>query len=87
MARSPWRVLAILALGFMLGALLTKLSAWFLPEGPFRELFTTTVAASLGPVSIDLLVIGFTLGPLILNVNLFSLAGVLVVAYVARMML
>jgi hypothetical protein len=71
----------------MLGALLTKLSLWFLPEGPFREFFTTTVSASVGPVSVDLLVIAITLGPLVLNVNLFSVAGVLVVAYVARMML
>lgn len=71
----------------MLGALLTKLSLWFLPEGPFREFFTTTVSASIGPVSVDLLVIAITLGPLVLNVNLFSVAGVLVVSYVARMML
>ena len=86
-ARSPWRIATILALGFILGALLTKLSLWFIPEGPFREFFTTTVSASVGPVSVDLLVIAITLGPLVLNVNLFSVAGVLVVAYVARMML
>ncbi len=71
----------------MLGALLTKISIWFLPQGPFREFFTTTISASLGPLSVDLLVIAFTLGPLVLNVNLFSVAGVLVVAYIARMML
>ena len=85
--QSPWRILTILAAGFLLGAFLTKLSVWFLPQGPFREFFTTTVSASIGPLSIDLLVIAFTLGPLVLNVNLFSIAGVLVVAYVARMML
>lgn len=87
MNRSPWRIVAVLALGFLLGALLTKLSLWFLPEGPFLEFFTTTISASVGPLSVDLLVIAFTLGPLVLNVNLFSVAGVLVVAYLARMML
>lgn len=85
--RSPWRVVTILVLGFLLGAILTKLSLWFLPEGPFREFFTTTVSASVGPLSMDLLVIAFTLGPLVLNVNLFSVAGVLLVAYMSRMML
>jgi hypothetical protein len=85
--RSPWRVAAILALGLLLGAILTKLSVLFIPEGPFREFFTTTISASLGPLSVDLLVIAFTLGPIVLNVNLFSVAGVLAVAYVARMML
>ena len=86
-ARSPWRVVTILVLGFVLGAILTKLSLWFLPEGPFREFFTTTISASVGPLSVDLLVIAFTLGPIVLNVNLFSIAGVVVVAYVSRMML
>ncbi len=86
-ARSPWRVVMIVVLGFLLGAMLTKLSLWFLPEGPFREFFTTTISASLGPLSVDLMVIAFTLGPITLDVNLFSVAGVLVVAYLARMML
>ncbi len=85
--RSPWRVAAILAIGFLLGAMLTKLSVLFIPEGPFREFFTTTISASLGPLSVDLLVIAFTLGPIVLNVNLFSIAGVVAVAYVARLML
>lgn len=76
-----------MALGFLLGAILTKLSVLFIPEGPFREFFTTTISASFGPLSVDLLVIAFTLGPIVLNVNLFSVVGVLVVAYVGRMML
>jgi len=71
----------------LLGAILTKLSVLFIPEGPFREFFTTTISASIGPLSVDLLVIAFTLGPIVLNVNLFSVAGVVAVAYVARMML
>ncbi len=85
--RSAGRVLGIVALGFLLGALLTKLSVLFIPEGPFREFFTTSISASIGPLSVDLLVIALTVGPLVLNVNLFSIAGILVVAYVARMML
>jgi hypothetical protein len=85
--RSPWRTAAVFALGFLLGAILTKLSVLFLPEGPFREFFTTTVSASVGPLSIDLLVIAFTLGPVVLNVNLFSVVGVVAVAYVSRMLL
>ena len=52
--RSPWRVVTILVLGFIFGAILTKLSLWFIPEGPFREFFTTTVTASVGPLSVYL---------------------------------
>lgn len=85
--RSPWRVVTIVTAGFVLGAILTKLTVLFVPQSPFREFFTTTVSASVGPLSIDLVVVAFTLGPIVLNVNLFSIAGVLLVAYVARMML
>lgn len=86
-ARSPWRIVAIFGLGFLVGAILTKLSVLFIPQGPFREFFTTTVSASVGPVSIDLLVLAFTLGPIVVNLNLFTVAGVVAVAYLARMML
>lgn len=86
-SRSARRIATILVLGFVLGAILTKLALWFLPEGPVREFFTTTISASVGPLSVDLLVIAFTLGPIVLNVNLFSVAGVLAVAYLARMTL
>lgn len=85
--RNRWRVIGILAGGFLLGAALTKLSVLFLPEGPFLEFFTTTVSASVGPLSMDLIVVAFTVGPLLLNANLFSLAGVVIVAYLTRMML
>lgn len=77
----------ILVLGFLVGAILTKLSVLFIPQGPFREFFTTTISASLGPLSVDLLVVAFTVGPLVVNVNLFSVAGVVAVAYLARMLL
>jgi hypothetical protein len=76
----------IVVLGFLVGAILTKLSALFIPQGPFREFFTTTISASLGPLSVDLLVVAFTVGPLVVNVNLFSVAGVVAVAYLARML-
>ena len=85
--RSPWRAILILVLGFLVGAILTKLSVLFIPQGPFREFFTTTISASLGPLSVDLLVVAFTVGPLVVNVNLFSVAGVVAVAYLARMLL
>ena len=35
----------------------------------------------------DLIVLAITLGPIALNVNLFSVAGVLLVAYISRMLL
>lgn len=39
---------------------------------------------TLGPVSVDLLVVNFTLGPIGLDVTLLSLVGVLVAYFIAR---
>jgi len=85
--RSPRRTLLVIASGFVLGALLTELMAVTLPASAARQFFITTVAASLGPLSIDLNVIAMTLGPLILRVNFLSIVGVLLVAWFARSLL
>ncbi len=82
--RPPTRLLWTLVLGLFLGGLLTKLCEIFLPDGPARDFLTTSVSASLGPFSIDLVAVAFTIGPLGLTLNLLTLAGIAMVAFVAR---
>jgi hypothetical protein len=77
----------VIASGFVLGALLTELMAVTLPESAARQFFITTVAASLGPLSVDLNVIALTIGPLILRANFLSIVGILLVAWFARSLL
>ncbi len=55
-----------------------------MPEGAPRTFFTYSVSAAFGPLVIDLVAIGLTLGPLVLHLNFLSLLGVLVVALAAR---
>lgn len=83
---SAKRVTLIVAGGMLLGALLTEL-ATLVPPGPPREFFITTVAASLGPLTIDLLVVAVTLGPLVLRVNFLSLVGILLLAWFSKSLL
>ncbi len=85
--RSPRRIALVIAGGFILGALLTELMALTLPPSAARQFFITTVAASLGPLTVDLHVISITLGPLILRANLLSVVGILLVAWFARSLL
>jgi len=85
--RSPRRIVLVLAGGFILGALLTELMTLALPPSAARQFFITTVAASVGPLSVDFNVIAFTIGPLILRANFLSLVGVLSVAWFARSLL
>ncbi len=61
-----------------------RLSGRALPDSAARTFFTSTWTATFGPVSADLLVVSFTLGPIGLHVSLLSLIGVLLAYLIAR---
>lgn len=82
--RNVQRLIWTLVLGLFLGGLLTKLSELFLPESTAREFLTTSVAASVGPFSIDLVAVAFTVGPVVFTLNVLTLVGVGIVAFIAR---
>jgi hypothetical protein len=89
MARGPSRHrpvfhLTVLASGFVAGGVLTQVARKFLPPGAVKEFLTTGLPASIGPLSIDLLILKFTVGPLALDVSLLSLLGVLIAYLIAR---
>jgi len=73
-----------LVLGLTLGGLLTKLSELFLPDSAARDFLVTAVDASIGPLSIDLVVAAFTLGPISVTLNVLSLVGISIVALIVR---
>jgi hypothetical protein len=70
--------------GLFLGALFTRMAVLFMPDSAAREFLTTSVSASLGPLSIDLIAVAFVLGPLTLSLNALSLVGILLVGLVMR---
>lgn len=74
----------VLAAGFIVGGLLTQVGRRFLPPGAAKEFFTTGVSPAFGPLSIDLVILKFSLGPVVLDVSLLSLLGVLVAYLIAR---
>ena len=81
---SATRLIWTLILGFFLGGLLTRLSEMFLPDSAARTFLTTSVSASAGPLAMDLVAVSFTLGPFSVYVNVLTVLGVFVVAFVAR---
>ena len=83
-ARAVRRLIWTLLFGLLLGGLFTLLADRFLPEGPAREFLTTAVYSSLGPLSIDLVAVAITLGPLTITLNVLTLVGVGIVAFIAR---
>ncbi len=78
------RLFWALLVGLFVGALFTKLAVLFLPESAAREFLTTSVSASLGPLSVDLIAIALVVGPLTINLNALSLVGILLVGLVIR---
>ena len=74
----------VLGAGFIVGGFLTQFSRRFLPMGAVKEFLTTGVAPSLGPLQVDLVILKFALGPVVLDVSLLSLVGVLLAYAVAR---
>ena len=70
--------------GVFLGALFTKVAVTFMPDSSARDFLTTSVSASLGPLSLDLIAVAFVIGPLTINLNALSLVGILLVALVVR---
>jgi len=73
-----------LILGLFLGGLFTKLSDLFLPQSAARDFLTTSVKASMGPFSLDLVAVALTLGPLVVELNVLTLVGIGIVAFIAR---
>ena len=82
--RTAVRFAWALVLGFFLGGLLTRLSEMFLPDSPARTFLTTSTTLSLGPFSLDLVALALTVGPLAINLNVLTLAGVFLVVLIAR---
>lgn len=83
--RSVIRFTWTLVLGLFLGGLLTALVERTLPEGTAsREFLLTSVDASLGPLSVDLVAMAFVLGPVTLSLNFLTLVGIAIVAFIVR---
>jgi hypothetical protein len=82
--RRAGRLLLALLIGLVLGSLLTELAVRFMPESATREFFTTSVAAAFGPLVIDLVAVGLTLGPLVFHLNALSVVGLAVVLLAAK---
>ena len=73
-----------LAIGFIVGGAMTQVARLFLPAGAVKEFFTTGVQPTIGPASLDLVIMKFTLGPVALDVSLLSLLGVLIAYLIAK---
>lgn len=78
------RIVWAILVGLFVGALFTRLAIRYLPDSAGREFLTTSVSASLGPLGVDLVAVSFVIGPLVLNLNVLTIVGIVIVALVMR---
>ena len=78
--RGLWTVVC----GLFLGGLLTELAGAFIPPGVARSFLTAAVSGSVGPFSVDLVAVAFTVGPVSFVLNVLTLVGIGIVAFVVR---
>jgi Sec-independent protein secretion pathway component TatC len=78
--------IVVLVFGLLLGGLLGELVSSLLPEGVVKDFFVTTVGGRLGPGSLDLIVLSLTAG-IAVKLNVMSLIGLLIAAYLFRVFL
>lgn len=76
--------LAVLILGMLIGGYLGKMLATVMPDGVAKDFFLTSIAGNFGPVSIDLVIISLTLGPLQVTLNLVGVLGIFLAFYLFR---
>lgn len=82
--RRPRFYLAVLSAGFALGGFLSAFFERVLPAGAPREVLTFSVTPKLGPLTINLLVLWFTVGPIGLKVSVLAVVGVVLAYLLAR---
>ncbi|MBX9928938.1 MAG: DUF4321 domain-containing protein [Gemmatimonadaceae bacterium] len=75
---------AVLTVGFVVGGFLTQIARKFLPAGAVKEVLTTGVTPSIGPLQLDLVILKVQLGPIALDVAVLCVVGVLVAYLIAR---
>ena len=76
--------LLVLIIGMLIGGYFGEVLATVMPDGVAKDFFLTSVVGNFGPVSVDLLIVALTLGPLMMKVNLVSVIGLFVAYYLFR---
>jgi hypothetical protein len=73
----------IIILGALIGSAFGELLAYILPPGVVKEFFLKSATASIGPGTLNIIVLTITLG-FSLKVNTIGILGIVIAAYLLR---
>ena len=76
-------IIFIIIIGALVGSALGEIIAFIIPSGVVKEFFLKSVTASVGPGTLDLILLKFTLG-FAIKLNIAGVLGVFIAAYILR---
>ena len=83
--KSIWFILLIIFLGALIGSALGEIIAYLLPDGVVKQALIKAAVASIGPGTLDIIILTLTLG-FSIKVNIIGVIGILIAAYLLRWM-
>jgi uncharacterized membrane protein len=75
--------LLVIIVGALIGTVLGEIIAFVIPDGVVKDFFLKSATASLGPGTLNIIVMSFTLG-FSIKLNITGVIGILVAAYAFR---
>jgi len=75
--------LLVIIVGALIGTVLGEIIAFVIPDGVVKDFFLKSASASLGPGTLNIIVMSFTLG-FSIKLNITGVIGILVAAYAFR---
>jgi len=76
-------ILVIILLGALIGTTLGEVLALILPQGVVKDFFLRSAEFSVGPTTLNLVILTFTLG-FSIKMNVISVIGIGIAAYLLR---
>ncbi|MFC2089024.1 DUF4321 domain-containing protein [Calditrichota bacterium] len=76
-------IIFVIFIGALIGSALGEIIAFIIPAGVVKDFFLKSITASLGPGTLDLILLKFTLG-FAIKLNITGVLGVFIAAYILR---
>ena len=76
-------IVLVLVLGAFIGSALGEVIGLVLPEGVVQDFFTKAAKGDLGPTTLNLIIVTFTIG-FSFKLNLIGVVGIFIAAYLVR---
>ena len=76
-------IIFIIVIGALIGSAIGEVLAFIIPAGVVKDFFLKSITASIGPGTLDLILLKFTLG-FAIKLNITGVIGIFIAAYILR---